>query len=224
MNLIAGLWYRRAADTREVSSYFISIISIIFHFQYFTLISAARRYQGSVVIKFISFKWYWRPTNTVGIQRYRFVHLHFIGGLRCSVGGFELVGPVLSSAIGRTIPPIGGLSEHPLSHNSADTVASANTMPPRYALELMQLNCPDLSICVRSRISFANPRYSVSMKAPLSLSVHGFAKTKFSLLRSQHVNHCSPPSLSPTSLDPNSRDSYTSSSPQCTLELQIICA
>ena len=152
-----------------MSSYFISIISIIFHFHHFTLVSAAHRYQRSVVIKFISFKWYRRPANIVGIQRYRFIHLHFIGELRCSVGGFELVGPVSSSAIGRSIPPIGSLSEHPLSHDSADTVASTNTTPPCCALEFIQLNCPDLPICVRSRISFANPRYSVSTKAPLFL-------------------------------------------------------
>ena len=172
MILIARLWYWRAADTREVSSYFISIISIIFHFQYFTLVSAARRYQRSVVIKFISFMSYRRPADTVGIQRYHFVHLHFIGGLRCFVGGSELVGHVSSSAIGRSISPIDGLSEHPFSHDFVDTITSANTTPPRCALELTQLNCPDLPICVRSRISFANPRYSISMKAPLSLYPH----------------------------------------------------
>ena len=37
-----SFWYQRYADTREVLSYFISIISIIFHFQYFTLVSAGR--------------------------------------------------------------------------------------------------------------------------------------------------------------------------------------
>ena len=124
-----------------------------------TVVSAGRRYQGTLVIKFISFMSYRRPADTVGIQRDRCVHLHFIGGLRCSVGGSDLLGPVSSSAIGRSIPRIGGLSEHPLSHDSADTVASANTTLPRCALELTQMNWSDIPISVRTKKLFANPSY-----------------------------------------------------------------
>ena len=170
---MAGLWYRQVADTRDVSSYFISIMVIIFEFQYITLVSAARRYQGTLVIKFISFMSYRRPADTVGIQRDRCVHLHFISGLRCSVGGSDLLGPVSSSTIGRSdllgpvsssaiggsIFRIGSLSEHPLSDNSADTIASANTTSPRYALEFTQMNWSDIPICVRTKKLFANPSY-----------------------------------------------------------------
>ena len=159
MILMPGLWYQRAADTREVSSYFISIMVIIFEFQYITLVLAARRYQGTLVIKFISFMLYRRPADTVGIQRDRCVHLHFISGLRCSVCGSDLLGPVSSSAIGRSIFRIGGLSEHPLSDDSADTIASANTTLPRCALELTQMNWSDIPICVCTKQLFANPSY-----------------------------------------------------------------
>ena len=132
---------------------------IIFEFQYITLVSAARRYQGTLVIKFISFMSYRRPADTVGIQRDRCVNLHFIDGSRCFVGGFDLLVPVSSSAIGESIPRISGLSEHPLSHDSVDTVASANTTPPRCALELMQMNWSNIPICVRTKKLFANPSY-----------------------------------------------------------------
>ena len=93
----------------------------IFLFHHFTLVSVACRYQGSVIIKFISFKLYRRPANTVGIQRYRFVHLYFIGGLHYSVSGFKLVGHVSSSSIGRSIPPISSMSEHPLLISRSQT-------------------------------------------------------------------------------------------------------
>ena len=144
------------------------------------MVSAGRRYQGSAVmfhfyqfhhIIFSIFQFLYRgPTDTNGIQRHCVVHLHFIGGLRCSVGGSDLLGPILSSSIGGSSPPIGGLSVHPLSHRSADTVASANTMPLRCALEVMQLICSNLPICVRSIMPIANPRYwegfSLSVSTP----------------------------------------------------------
>ena len=111
-------------------------------------VSAACRCQGTMVIKFIYIISYWRPADTNGIQRHRVGHLHCIGGLRVSVGGSYLLRPVLSSSIGGSIPPIGGLSMHPLSHRSADTVLSANTTPPYCALELTQSICFDLPIFV----------------------------------------------------------------------------
>ena len=159
MILMAELWYRRAADTREVSSYFISIMVIIFEFQYITLVSAAHRYQGTLVIKFISFMSYRRPADIVGIQKDRCVHLHYIGRLRCLVDGSDLLEPVLSTAIGGSIFRMGGLSEHPLLDDSADTVASANTTLPRCALEFTQMNWYDIPICVRTKKLFANPSY-----------------------------------------------------------------
>ena len=159
MSLINGLWYRRAADTREVSSCFIFINSIILYFQYFNFVLAARQYQRTMVIKFIHIISYQRPADTNGIQRHRVVHLHFIGRLRCSVSGSYLLGLVSLSSIGGSIPPIGRLSVDPLSHRSADTVVSANTTLPRCALKLTQLICFDLLICVRSTMPIANPRY-----------------------------------------------------------------
>ena len=159
MILMDGLWYRRAADTKEVSSCIIFINSIILYFQYFNFVSAARRYQGTMVIKIIHIISYRRPGDTNGIQSYCVVHLHFIGGLRGSVGGSDPLGPVSSSSIGGSIPPIGGLSVHPLSHRSADTVVSANTAPPCYLLELTQSICSDLPMVLHSIMPIANPRY-----------------------------------------------------------------
>ena len=109
-----------------------------FHFHH--LISAARRYQGTIVINFNYIISYQRPAYTNGIQRHRVGHLHSIGGLRVAVGGSDLLWLDSSSSISRSIPPIGGLSVNPLSYRSADTVLSANTTPPRCALELTQLS------------------------------------------------------------------------------------
>ena len=144
---------------KNMSSCFIFINSIILYLQYFNFVSAARRYQGTMVIKFIHIISYRRPADTNGIQRHRVVHLHFISKLRCSVGRSDPLGPVSSSSIGGSIPPIGELSVHPLSHRSADIVVSANTTPPRCTLELTQLICSDLPMCLRSTMPIANPCY-----------------------------------------------------------------
>ena len=109
-----------------------------FHFHH--LISAARRYQGTIVINFNYIISYRRPADTNGIQRHRVGHLHSIGGLRVAVGGSDLLWPDSSSSIGGSTPPISGLSVNPLSHHPADTVLSANTAPPRCALDLTQLS------------------------------------------------------------------------------------
>ena len=76
MTLLAGQWYRRAADTREVLPYLISIVIIIFEFQLITLVSVAHRYQRTVVMKFMGFMTYQQPADTLGVQRNRCVHLH----------------------------------------------------------------------------------------------------------------------------------------------------
>ena len=109
-----------------------------FHFHH--LISAARQYQGTIVIKFNYIISYRRPADTNGIQRHPVGHLHSIGGLRVVVGGSDLLWPDSSSSIGGSTPPIGGLSVNPLSHRPADTVLSTNTTLPRCALNLTQLS------------------------------------------------------------------------------------
>ena len=139
--------YRRAVDTRELwssNSFSSSRIGgpLIpgnygnqIHF-----ISAASRCQGTLLINFIFIISYRRPADTNGIQKHRVGHLHSTGGLRVAVGGSDLHWLDSSSSIGGLIPPSGGLSVNPLSHRSADTVLSANTTPPRCALELTQLS------------------------------------------------------------------------------------
>ena len=158
IKLIYLISYQRPADTRELwsSNSFKSFrigdppmpndYGHQIHLHH--LVSAAYRYQGTMVIKFIyiiSYRW---PADTNGIQRHRVGHLHCIGGLRVSIGGSNLLRPVLSSSIGRSIPPIGGLSVHPLSYRSADTVLSANTTPLHCVLELTQSICFDLLVFV----------------------------------------------------------------------------
>ena len=128
-----------------------------FHFHH--LISAARRYQGTIVINFNYIISYRRPADTNGIQRHRVGHLH-------SIGGSDLLWLDLSSSIGGSIPPIGGLSVNLLSHRSADTVLSANTTPPRCALELTQLSLLRSSnLCL-----FYNADRKPTEKACLSVS------------------------------------------------------
>ena len=135
-----------------------------FHFHH--LISAARRYQGTIVINFNYIILYRRPADTNGIQRHRVGHLHSIGGLRVAVGGSDLLWLDSSSSIGGSIPPIGGLSVNPLSHRSADTVLSANTTPPRCTLKLMQLSLLRSSnLCL-----FYNADRKPTKKASLSMS------------------------------------------------------
>ena len=150
IKLIYLISYWRPADTRELwsSNSFKSFRigppmqgNYCHQIHLHHLISAARRYQGTMVIKFIYIISYRRPADTNGIQRHRVRHLHCIGGLRVSVGGSDLLWPVLSSSIG-------GLSMHPLSHCSADIVLPANTTPPRCALELMQSIRSNLPIFV----------------------------------------------------------------------------
>ena len=102
------------------------------------LISAARQYQGTIVINFNYIISYWRPANTNGIQRHRVGHLHSIGGLHVAVGGSDLLWPDSSSSIGGSTPPIGELLVNPLSHRPVDIVLSTNTAPPRCALDLTQ--------------------------------------------------------------------------------------
>ena len=177
-----------------MSSCFIFIISIRLYFQYFNFVSAARRYQGTMVIKFIHIISYRRLANTNGIQRHGVVHLHFIGGLRCSIGGSDLLGPVSSSSIGGSIPPIGGLSVHPLSHRFADTVVPANTTPPRCALELTQLICSNLPICVRSTMPIANPLRRLLSLCPClrnNLLLSPALTTRQSTLRTFALSHLS---------------------------------
>ena len=137
LNFSYLIWYRQAADTRELSfssSFTSSRISgppiprndgPQIHSRH--LISAARRYQGTIVINFNHIISYRRPADTIGIQRSRVGHLHSIGGLRVDVGGSDLLCPTSSSSIGGSTPPIGGLSLNPLSHHRADTVLSTNT-------------------------------------------------------------------------------------------------
>ena len=139
-----------------------------------TVVSAGRRYQGSVVI--IDFDLV-HPTL---IPIYHFgisgppilenshhevwafgriggppTHLEFneigvctyisIGGWACSVGGSNLLVPVSSSAIRESIPRIGGLPERLLSHIYTDNVASASTTPSRcYAIEMSDIS---ISVC-----------------------------------------------------------------------------
>ena len=138
------------------------------------LVLAGRRYQGNVVINFIYIISYQRPADTNGIQRHRVGHLHSIGGLRVSVGGSDLLWPISSSSISKSIPPINRLSVNPLSHRSADTVLSANTTLPRCALELTQLSllrssnlCPFHNA---GRKSIEKASLSVSAQCPGSLS------------------------------------------------------
>ena len=135
-----------------------------FHFHH--LISAARRYQGTIVMNFNYIISYRQPANTNGIQRHRVGHLHSIDGLHVAVGGSDLLWLDSSSSIGGLIPPIGGLSVNPLSHRSADTVLSANTTPPRCALEPTQLSLLRSSnLCL-----FYNADRKPSEKASLSVS------------------------------------------------------
>ena len=158
IKLIYLISYRRPADTRELwsSNSFKSFRiggpsmpgNYCHQIHLHHLVSAAHRYQGTMVIKFIYIISYRRPADTNGIQRHRVRHLHCIGGLRVSISGSDLLRPVLSSSIGGSIPSIGGLSVHPLSHRSADTVLPANTTPPRCALELTQSICSDLPVFV----------------------------------------------------------------------------
>ena len=150
--------YRRPTDTRELwsSNSFKSFrigsppmpgnYGHQIHLHH--LVSAARQYHGTMVIKFIYIISYQRPADTNGIQRHRVGHLHFIGGLRVSVGGSDLLGPIPSSSIGGSIPPISGLSVHPLSHCSADTILSTNTTSPYCTLELTQSICSNLPVFV----------------------------------------------------------------------------
>ena len=131
------IWYRRAADTRELSFSSSFTSSRIggppipgnygpqIHSHH--LISAARRYQGTIVINFNCIISYRRPADTIGIQRHRVGHLHSIGGLRVTVDGSDLLCHASSSSIGGSTPPIGELSLNPLSHRRADIVLSANT-------------------------------------------------------------------------------------------------
>ena len=129
--------YQRPADTRELwiassvmssriggppipGNYGPQIHSLL-------LISAARRYQGSIVINFNSIISYRRPADTNGNQRNQGSHLHYIGGLRVVVGGSDLLYPTSLSSIGGLTSPIGKLSANPFSHRPADTVLSANT-------------------------------------------------------------------------------------------------
>ena len=146
------------------------------------LVSAARRYQGNMVINFIYIISYRRPADTNGIQRHSVGHLHSIGGLRVSVDGSDLLWPISSSSIGGSIPPIGGLSVNPLSHHSTDTVLSTNSTPPHCALELTQLSllrssnlCPfhnaDCKPIEKASLSvFAQCLGSLSCAKPTSLS------------------------------------------------------
>ena len=135
-----------------------------FHFHH--LISAARRYQGTIVKNFNYIISYRQPVDTNGIQRHRVGHLYSIGGLRVTVGGSNLLWLDSSSSIGGSIPPIGGLSVNPLSHRSTDTVLSANTTLPRCVLELMQLSLLRSSnLCL-----FYNADRKPTKKASLSVS------------------------------------------------------
>ena len=116
-NLIIS--YRRVADARDLGSVNLFESSRIgkppipenygpqIHSRH--LISAARRYQGTIVINFNHIISYRRPTDTIGIQRHRVGHLHSIGGLRVAIGRSDLLCPALSSSIGGSAPPIGGL-------------------------------------------------------------------------------------------------------------------
>ena len=176
--------YRRPADTKELwsSNSFESFriggppmpgkYGHQLHLHH--LVSAGRRYQGNMVINFIYIISYRRPADTNGIQRHRVGHLHSISGLRVFVSGSNLLWPISSSSIGGSIPPIDGLSVNPLSHRSADIVLSANTTPPRCALELMQLSllrssnlCPFHNA---GRKSTKKASLSVSAQCPGSLS------------------------------------------------------
>ena len=158
IKLIYLISYRRPADTKELwsSKSFKSFRiggppmpgNYCHQIHLHHLVSAARRYQGTMVIKFIYIISYRRPADTNGIQRHRVRHLHCIGGLRVSVGGSDLLRPVSSSSLDGSIPPIGGLSVHPLSHRSADTVLPTNTTPPCCALKLMQSIRSDLPVFV----------------------------------------------------------------------------
>ena len=137
LNFSYLIWYRRAADTKVLSFSSSFTSSRIggppipgndgpqIHSRH--LISAAHRYQGTIVINFNHIISYRRPADTIGIQRNRVGHLHSIGGLRVTVGGSDLLCPASSSSIGGSTPPIDGLSLNPLSHRRADTVLTANT-------------------------------------------------------------------------------------------------
>ena len=136
-----------------------------FHFHH--LISAARRYQGTVVINFNYIISYRRPADTNGIQRHHVGHLHSIGGLHVAVDESDLLWPDSSSSIGGSTPPIGELSLNPLSHRPTDTILSANTAPPRCALDLTQL-----SLLQSSKLCpFHNANCKPTEKASLSVSV-----------------------------------------------------
>ena len=138
VNIFAGvISYRRTADTRELwalNSFSSSRIggppipgNNGSQIHSFLLISAARRYQGSIIINFNCIISYRRPTDNNGNQKNRVSHLHYIGGLRVAVDGSDLLCPASSSSIGRSSSPIGKLSANPFSYRPADTVLSANT-------------------------------------------------------------------------------------------------
>ena len=195
-----------------------------------TVVSAGRRYQGSVVI--IDFD-HVHPTL---IPIYHFgiggppipknsrhevwasghiggppTHLEFneigvctyisIGEWACSVSGCNLLVPISSSAIGGSIPCIGGLSERLLSHVYTNTVASASTTPPRsYAIELS-----DISISVRTKRMISNPSFGDDS----SLFVSTASQNPTHSLFCAHSRSLSAPHLCSDS--PTSR--------QCTLDL-----
>ena len=124
-----------------------------------------------------------------------------IGGWACSIGGSNLLVPVSSSAIGGSIPRIGGLSERLLSHVYTNTVASTSTTPPCcYAIELS-----DISIFVRTKRMIANPSFGDDS----SLFVSTASQNPTHSLFCAHSRSLSAPHLR--------LDSLTSH--QCTLDL-----
>ena len=124
-----------------------------------------------------------------------------IGGWACSVGRSNLLVPVSSSAIGGSIPRIGGLSERLFSHVYPDTIASASTTPLRcYAIELS-----DISISVHTKRIIANP----SFRDDSSLFVSTASQNPTHSLFCAHSRSLSAPHLR--------SDSLTSC--QCTLDL-----
>ena len=199
------------------------------------MVSAGRRYQGSVVI--IDFDLVHPtliPTYYFGIggppipenSRHEvwasgligglLTHLEFneidvctyisISGWACSIDGSNLLVPVSSSAIGELIPRIGGLSERLLSHIYTDTVASASTTPPRcYAIELS-----DISISVRTKRMIANPSFGDDF----SLFVSTASQNPMHSLFCAHSRSLSAPHLRSDSL----------TSRQCTVDVLMIYA
>ena len=124
-----------------------------------------------------------------------------IGGWACSVGGSNLLVPISSSAIGGSIPRIGGLSKRLLSHVYTDTIASASTTPPRcYAIELS-----DISISIRTKRMIANPSFGDDS----SLFVFTTSQNPTHSLLCAHSKSLSAPHLRSDSL----------TSRQCTLDL-----